>query len=359
MYLKEYLKAIEEFSIALKINERDSTHNDLGVAFLKAGMLKEAEKEILISMSNEKTDCRYNSLAAVYFEMGRYIESFHAILSSIAIKPNAYTNDNLFEILYKIKSVDNIINECKSFLHKNPHFSDMNYLIATLLDYVGGQGHESEEYYQRIVGMMKNNPQFSERLTPYGQSSNPVRVDLSNPFSHNMFFIKCDDKKRDKIFEMRRLEREFATAAFVSETLRSYNNKARTGEPVAFFDHDDGNIYLISKAQGSRNLRELSADVGFQDSAIEDNVTKCLLNLADIQGYVTRELNGRNDFRVARNGNNYHIKLDRFDYDHDLDRRIFDRFSHNKSSDKVKKLMQGIINANRTGQDFFIHGDMV
>jgi hypothetical protein len=207
--------------------------------------------------------------------------------------------------------------------------------------------------------MMKNNPKLSEGLAPYGKSSNPVRADVSNPFSKSMFFIKCDDKKRKKLFEMRRLEREFATAMFVSDTLRDYNFKARRGQPVAFFEHSDGNIYLISKAQGSRNLRELSRDIGFKDESIEDNVIKCLLNLADMQGYATRELDGRTDFRISHDGEKYHVRLEHFDYAHDLDRRIFDRFGHNKNSDKLKKLMLGIIDYNKTCQDFFIHGDMV
>ncbi len=259
------------------------------------------------------------------------------------------------ETFNSIGDINEIRRELETFLNQNPDFTEMNHILALLFDFVGDD--TSEEHYSRIIDLMKSNPDFVETLRPYGSSSNPVRVDISSPIAEKMFYIKCNDNEKNREEELERLRKEFATKQFVSDTLKEDNPKSRIEAPMAFFTHQDANIYLITKAEGKRNMRELAASLGYDNPQLEKEFGIVMESLADMQGTVTRALEGKNSFEVEQGGELYRVSLERFDYRGELDKRIFNRFGHNKISEELTEMMLDIIEKNRTGEEFFLHGD--
>ncbi|PIN86179.1 hypothetical protein COV19_06185 [Candidatus Woesearchaeota archaeon CG10_big_fil_rev_8_21_14_0_10_44_13] len=357
----DYSNAEKKFDEALAIFYKESaSHHCLGVIRFKQGRFKEAEKKFLEALSIDGSyGPPYNGLALVYMEMKRFPEALYNMTSAIALEPNRIIyRRNLVELLNKINSVDDVIGMCGDFLKENPSFSGMNHILAMLLDFVYDSGEEAEPYYHKMIEMMKNDPNFMQNLRNYGNSTNPVKVDSFNPITEKMFFIKCNDGKRSMESEKTRLKNEFAIKTFVSNALKMYNPASKIEKPVAFFGHSDGNIYLITKTEGRRNLRDAGMEDGYDNPAMEENVLKCLLTLAEMHGVITKELDGTNKIDVFDGRREYKVVLGKFDYQHDLNRRLFDRFGHSKDSEKLSRLMLDFIRGETIGQDFFIHGDM-
>lgn len=86
---KDYDKAIESYTESLRVKESSDAFQNLGVCYLKKGMLKEAYRNLTKAMLlNPNKYSIYNSLGAVLEKSGSYNNAVQMLEISIKLNPN-------------------------------------------------------------------------------------------------------------------------------------------------------------------------------------------------------------------------------------------------------------------------------
>ncbi|MBD3313727.1 hypothetical protein GF345_04760 [Candidatus Woesearchaeota archaeon] len=237
---------------------------------------------------------------------------------------------------------------------------------------------------------------FLNKLDKYAGRSGETDVMALNAIAHSKFCSGPDREERvrsawgdvvEKILEMP--ENEFQRLGESSNEVLIYKPRDRTfiSDLLALKRGNDGESILkdyfinvklegVLREQGLIIVPEpldiyYSNDQLYSILKLEDSpdiastpreewassIPKVVMNLASLQGFMTRELKGASYIDVSDGIRSHRVQLGQFDYFKEINKRILSRFGNNEHSDNLAKTLISNIHDNKIGMPFFIQGD--
>ncbi|MBU0666423.1 MAG: tetratricopeptide repeat protein [Nanoarchaeota archaeon] len=282
-------------------------------------------------------------------------------------------------IFEKFQNIDSLVSTLEDYFEETKDFTNGGPILANLLD-AQGDIVKHEKIMKIIIRVLTNElNQKDELLNDISfQSSNPVKINLENPISENLYIIKTNNPKKKFSHEKERLTKEYATSLFLDNTLRLYGTDVLNGiidekfiivpEPLLLFEKDK-RIYFFQKRKKALNLQDICNNIYGEEKEeiIIQNIKSALESIAKIHYFATIELKKKfkkKIFTVADENKTYNITIPKLEINKEFLKRSFLKKKNDAcprlifNSEIKEFFMEYSYFMEMTRElNFFIHGD--
>ncbi len=316
--------ALKNYNKAYELNPKKE-NNLLQLGFLHIKLLEMAKAEeffMKVIDSNPKSSSGYFGTAII--QSFKQLPS-EALLSSLKAinydtQNNLLFNSLIKNILSQFKGINHTISELESSLEQTGDYSSVGNVLVSLLDVKGDEFHYLDTS-RKVINLLRKDPNFSlKKEGIFGSfeksSSNPVKVDLTNIISENLYIIKTNDSRRDLVEERKRLEEEYVTHSFISNTLALFDKKSfdKVPIPLSYFEQDD-EIFYFQKRKKGLTLEELAP--ALSPKALTKEIKLVLETMAKVHFLATEELELKGEeyfFGIADQEKVYEVNVPKISY---------------------------------------------
>lgn len=236
-----------------------------------------------------------------------------------------------------------------------PDNIDVKYLYALIEEGIG-EKESARRRLKDVVDAIFRSRTIELKKMSIGDSRNQVFVykpDSNSSISKSVVFKRGEDAGP--------IRHEYATnllhyLAQIEEAKKRGEGMAfvNVPQPIGFIKHK-AYFYSINRMKDAKNLDEI---FHYKD---EEGRKRCILtgviNIARLHGVSTRELGGKESRTITYNGEYYDLNFKNFNYEGELNRRIFDRVGRNIHSERITSMLLQGINDGHIASKQLLHGD--